>query len=128
MSSSRFAELPRGKGRIFWASDPLELADADESVAKIYSYVIARARGQSHAEIQSDYDLKSSLSPGVLVYPVSLEDSVLYVFVSDNAEDENINIQDKVTGVQIAFRLSAEHAALALIGKKEKAVIAKYGF
>jgi len=128
MSSSRFAELPRGKGSIFWASDPLELAEGDESVAKIYSYVIARARGQSHTEIQSGYDLKSSLSPGVLVYPVSLDDSVLYVFVSDNAADENIKIQDKATGVPIAFRLSAEHAALALIGKKEKAVIAKYGF
>jgi len=90
--------------------------------------VIARSRGQSHAEIQSDYELKSSLSPGVLVYPVSLEDSVLYVFVSDNAEDENIKIQDKATGVLIALKLPAEHAALALIGKKEKAVIAKYGF
>jgi hypothetical protein len=30
--------------------------------------------------------------------------------------------------VRITLNLHAEHAALALVGKKEKAVIAKYGF
>jgi len=53
---------------------------------------------------------------------------MLYVFVSDSADDAAINVRDRETGVPITFSLSAQHAALALIGKKEKAVVAKYGY
>jgi hypothetical protein len=63
-----------------------------------------------------------------MIYPISLEDSVLYIFVSDDAEDQEMKIRDSSTGVPISFKLPSEHAALALMGKKEKAVIAKYGF
>jgi hypothetical protein len=52
----------------------------------------------------------------------------LYIFVSDYASDSQIDVRDKSTGTRMTFTLPAEHAALALIGKKEKSVIAKYGF
>jgi hypothetical protein len=121
-------ELTHGKGNVFWSSDPIELAQGDEPVARIYSYVSARANGRSKANLQPQFELQSLPSPGVMAYPLLLDDSILYIFVSDNARDQEIKIQDKTTGAQIAFTLPAEHAALALIGKKEKAVIAKYGF
>ncbi|HEX7894391.1 MAG TPA: hypothetical protein VF447_09395 [Terriglobales bacterium] len=60
--------------------------------------------------------------------PIVLDDSILYIFVSDDANDTNIDIKDKATGTRLTFNLPAQHAAVALIGKKEKAVIAKYGF
>jgi hypothetical protein len=63
-----------------------------------------------------------------MVYSITLDDSILYVFVSDAGHDQQIELHDKATGVTMNFNLSAEHAAVALIGKKEKAVIAKYGF
>jgi hypothetical protein len=57
-----------------------------------------------------------------------LADSVLYTIISDGSGSEDIDLTDKLTGIRLTLTLPAEHAALALIGKKEKAVIAKYGF
>jgi hypothetical protein len=71
---------------------------------------------------------QSPLPPGVLVFPTALADSVLYVMISDAATDTSINLRDQSTGAPLAFTLPAEHAAIAIIGKKEKRVIAKYGF
>ena len=72
--------------------------------------------------------VKAPLSAGVLVYATALQDSVLYVLISDSADDANIALRDKLTGVRLNLQLPAQHAALALIGVKEKAVITKYGF
>jgi hypothetical protein len=63
-----------------------------------------------------------------LIYPVQLDDSILYIMISDSAEDSALDVRDKATGARLTLTLPAEHAALALIGRKEKAVIAKYGF
>jgi hypothetical protein len=63
-----------------------------------------------------------------MCYPIQLENSVLYVIVSDNAETEQVELRDRTTGAELNFLLPGEHAALALVGKKEKSVIAKYGF
>jgi hypothetical protein len=70
----------------------------------------------------------SSVSPGVLIYPTELEDAVLYVMVSDAAEDTGIDLRDKLTGARLSLLLPAQHAAIAVLGKREKGVIAKYGF
>jgi hypothetical protein len=53
---------------------------------------------------------------------------VLYVLVSDSAHDATINLRDQSSGVSLAFSLPAEHAAIAVISKKEKKVVARYGF
>jgi hypothetical protein len=63
-----------------------------------------------------------------MIYSLHLQDAILYIFASDNAQAQEIKLQDRSTGVPISFHLPAEHAALALIGTKEKAVITKYGF
>lgn len=63
-----------------------------------------------------------------MLYPIVLQDSVLYVMASESAEDTEIDVRDKTTGVRLNFTLAGQHAALALIGKKEKRVIAKHGF
>jgi hypothetical protein len=117
-----FQELPYGTGRIFWASYPVELADGLQATADLYTYVAGRAG------IAPVYDLQSTLSPGVLVYPIVLEDSVLYVMASDSADDARIDLRDKTTGVRLTLKLAGQHAAMALIGKREKTVVAKYGF
>jgi hypothetical protein len=48
--------------------------------------------------------------------------------VSDAAEDAKIDLRDKLTGVRLSLLLPAQHAAIAVIGKREKGVVAKYGF
>jgi hypothetical protein len=37
-------------------------------------------------------------------------------------------LRDKLTGVRLTFQLAGQHAAVALIGKEKKSVIARYGF
>ncbi|MBO0911677.1 MAG: hypothetical protein J2P13_07770, partial [Acidobacteria bacterium] len=112
-----------GRGHILWTAYPAELASNGEAAAQD-----SIAAGFREAKLSPPFVLSGDLSPGVLVYPVLLEDSVLYIFSSDSQRDEAIDLEDKITGRRLAFTLPAERAALALIGKKEKAVIAKYGF
>ena len=115
-------EIAHGKGRIFWAAYPVELSGEPKSIAELYSYVASRSN------ITPMFVPQSPLPPGVLVFPTVLSDSVLYVLVSDSAIDASINLRDQATGAQFTFSLPSEHAAIAVIGKKEKRVVAKYGF
>jgi hypothetical protein len=119
---SSFKELPYGKGRIFWAAYPVEMAEGTQAVADLYATIAARVG------IAPAYELSSPLSAGVLVYPTVMDDSVVYVLISDAAEDSRIDLLDKLTGIRLTLQLPAQHAAIAVIGKKEKAVVAKFGF
>jgi len=117
-----FTELNHGKGRIFWAAEPVELAQGDQTTADVYSYVAGRVG------IKPLYELSRPLSPGILIYSVSLDDSVMYVIVSDSAGDVQVEFGGGTAVKVPPINLPAGHAAVVLIGKKEKAVIAKYGF
>jgi hypothetical protein len=119
---STFKEIPHGKGRIFWASHPVELAEDLQASADLYTYVA------NQLNITPIFTQESPLPPGVLAFPIVLADSVLYVFVSDAASDAAISLRDQATGVPLAFTLPAEHAAIAVVSKKEKKIVAKYGF
>jgi hypothetical protein len=74
------------------------------------------------------FDSQSTIPPGVMVFPIVLEDSILYIMASENAADTQIDLRDKVSGVRLQLQLAAQHAAIALIGKRNKTVLAKYGF
>jgi len=119
---STFKEIPHGKGRIFWAAYPVELGVGAQPAAELYAYVANRV------DVAPMFTQLTPLPPGVLVYPTVLAGSVLYVFASDSAERANISVRDQATGAQITFTLAGEHAAIAVIGKKEKKIVAKYGF
>ncbi len=127
---STLKEIPYGTGRIFWAAYPVELAEGTQSAADLYAYVAGRVGVaplfEIKAEVQSD--VQSALSPGVLIFPTVLDDSVLYVIVSDTAQDAKIDLRDKLTGTRLSLLLPGQHAAMAVIGKNEKSVVAKYGF
>lgn len=116
------AEIPHGKGRIYWTADPVELAEGTQAAADLYMYVAGKVG------IGPSFDALSPIAPGVLVYPVVLQDSILYVMTSDSSTDAKLDLRDKSTGVRLTLTIPAQHAALALIGKQEKRVIAKYGY
>ncbi len=128
LDSLRFAggatlkEIPYGKGGVFWAAYPVELADGLQPATELYSYVAGRIG------LKPAFELQSSVSPGVLIYPTVLQDSVLYIMVSDSADDEQIDLRDNLTGAWLTLRLPSQHAAIALIGVQSKQVIARYGF
>jgi len=119
---STFKEISDGKGRIFWAAYPVELTEDLQSTADLYSRVAARVN------VASPFTARTPIASGVLVFPTVMAESILYVFVSDSDRDAGVNIRDQATGVSIVFSLRAQHAAIAVIGKNEKKVVAKYGF
>jgi hypothetical protein len=119
---STMKEVPHGKGHIYWAAHPVELAEDLQSAAELYSYVAARLN------IAPPFTSAAPLPSGVLVFPTVMADSILYVFVSDSDQDAAINIRDQAIGVPLAFHLPAQHAAIAVIEKKDRRVVARYGF
>jgi hypothetical protein len=115
-------EIPYGKGTIFWASYSAELAEGLDAAASVYGYVLDTLK------IKPPFEWQSALPADVLISATELQDSVLYILESENAEDAAIDLRDAVTGARLTLKLPSQHAAIALIGKHEKAVIAKYGF
>jgi len=115
-------EIPWGKGKVFWCSYPAELAEGLEPSSSVYNYVLAALK------IKPAFESQTAIPSGTLISATELQDSVLYILESENANDVAIDLQDAATGSRLTLMLRAKHAAIALIGKKEKAVIARYGF
>lgn len=111
-----------GKGKIFWVAYPVEASRDLNAAAEVYREVF------TELGIEPGFELRSKLSPGILVYKTQLQAAVLYVMVSDSAEDAEIDLRDKTTGTALKLHLNAQRAALAVIRKQDGAVIAKYGF
>jgi hypothetical protein len=119
-NGSSFEEVFYGRGHVFWAADPLELNESLQSVADVYAYVAGRVG------VAPDFDAQAPIPLGVLVYPMNLQDAVLYIVTSDAATDSNIDVRDKATGVRVSLSLPRQCAALVLIDKQKKAVIGRY--
>jgi hypothetical protein len=119
---STLKETTHGKGHIFWTSYPVELSQSEQATADLYAYIAQKL------SLTPLFNEQSPLPRGVLVFPAVLADSILYVVVSDSANDTAISLRDQTTGAPLAFTLTAEHAAIAVVGKKEKKVVAKYGY
>jgi len=115
-------EISLGKGRIFWAAYPVELAENPDSPAQLYSYVVGKLG------LAPQFELRSPLPSGALVHVAELEDSVLYIFENESFNDSSIDLRDSVTGAELKLSVSANHAAIAVLDKKTKSIIAKYGF
>jgi len=119
---STWKETAVGKGKVFWSAYSAELTEGLDPAAGVYGYVLEALK------IKPAFDLLSPLPPGILVYSTELQDSVLYILESENADDASVDLRDSLTGARLILKLGAQHAALALIGKQEKDIIARYGF
>lgn len=115
-------EIPYGSGRVFWVPYPVELAEGTESAAAIYSAVFGEIG------LRPPFELKSPPVRGVLIYPTILQDSVLYVIVSETDQDADLDLVDKASGAELKLHLPSQHAALALLRKSDGIITAKYGF
>jgi len=120
--SQEVKQASYGKGKVFWVACPVEAARNLDAAAEVYRAVFVQLG------LEPGFDLRSQLSPGVLIYPTQLQDAVLYVMVSDSADDADIDLRDRITGATLKLHLPSGRAALALIRKSDGAVLAKYGF
>ena len=115
-------EVALGKGKLFLEAYPVELARDSSYASRIYEKFLTQLA------ISAPFHSLASPPSGVLIYPLELQDSVLYILESETDQDAAINLQDAATGAHLELRLPAQHGALALLDKKTKQVIAKYGF
>jgi hypothetical protein len=76
----------------------------------------------------ASYDLLGQVSPGVLIFPIVLQGSVLYIMASESMEDSAIDLRDRATGTSVKLKLASQRAAMVVVSKKSRAVVAKYGF
>jgi hypothetical protein len=121
---STLKEIVNGKGHIFWAAYPVELSEDLQSIADCYAYVLSRLN------IAPMFSSATPIPPGILIFPasLSLSDSMLYVLVSDSVDNAALSLRDRATGAQISLSLPAEHAAIVVISKKDRKLVATYGF
>jgi hypothetical protein len=115
-----FHELNRGKGTILVANFPVELASGFEPTVAVYRWVLQRTG------IESPYT-GTLPSPGVLIRRSVLRDALLYLFVSDSGQDEQVAIKDKATGAEFNFRLASQRARLVLMDRKSRKILADFG-
>jgi hypothetical protein len=115
-------ELNLGSGKLIWLAYPVELAQSEDCSAREYRKVLQRLG------IASPYSTGQPLPPGILIYPIDLENSVLYVMESEWDQDANVSLHDSASGGDLVLGLPAQRAALAIIDKKTKRIVAKYGF
>ena len=118
---STVKNLSLGQGQLYWAAYPIELSDNSSAVAFLYRQLVQRADPKPIPEselISGD---------GVLVYPIELQDAVLYIFESESDQDTDFAVRDAVTGAELKIRLPSQRAALALLDKHTKQLVAKYG-
>jgi hypothetical protein len=113
-----FKAVRHGRGMVYLVSDPVELAEGAESAAAVYN-AIFRLAG-----VQSPYIVRK-LSSAVLVRPVVLKSSVLYLLMSESKDPEEVDVADRQTGVPISLRLGPGRAALVLLDRSKKAISGK---
>ncbi len=113
-----FEQVGLGKGRIFLADFPVELADGTASAARLYSWVLARIG------IEPPFAGKVP-SAGVLIRPEIFAHAVLYLFESEREEAEPIDIRDRATGAEMKFLLPPLASRLILLALPGGRVIAR---
>jgi len=112
-----FRILQRGAGRIFVASNPVELADGDSAATQLYMWAL------SQTAVHSEFE--GNVPAGVMVRAVEFADSVLYLIVSESAGDVHLNLRDRITHATIQMDVPSGAANLLLFDKKDGAIIAR---
>ncbi len=118
-NGATFQTFQHGKGRIFVAAEPVELADGLSPTVELYAWALAQTGIKPLFE--------GAIPPGVLIRPVVLADSVLYLIVSESADDSPLDLHDRTTKAAIHFTLPAGRARLLLFSRPGGQLLASFG-
>jgi uncharacterized protein (DUF2141 family) len=118
---STYKEVPHGKGFLIVTSLPVEFAEGNAATAFVYKAALQRAGVITPFTNKTGYH-------GVLVRPTVFADSVLYLFMSESAQDQPVDITDKTTGAHLAFAMPAQRSRLVLLDRKTGRELGRYGF
>jgi hypothetical protein len=115
------------KGRLFWAAYPVELSEGSAATSAFYEAIL------NFLDFKPLFAGRAPPPPGVLAYRLDLQDATLYILESEYHHSQrdqkvDLNFQDSVTGALVKLPLHDQHAALVLIDKHSKQIVARYGF
>ncbi len=105
-----WTELPLGKGKVLYATLPLELNSNETTVAAAYDQAIQAAG------ILPTYTTQTK-EPGLLIAPTRLPHATLYVLTSET-QTQPIAFTDKRSNKTFNGTLEAGRAALLLVGEQ----------
>ncbi len=114
-----FHTFTHGKGRIFVTSEPVELAEGLQPAADLYAWALNQAGVEKPFTGQTP--------SGVLVRPLILADSVMYLIVSESADTEKIAVRDKLSDGEINLSVAPGRAMLILFNRKDGHVLVRFG-
>ncbi|MGC2804885.1 MAG: beta-galactosidase [Candidatus Acidiferrales bacterium] len=109
-----------GKGKIIFATLPLELNDNLQAVGDVYKYAVEQAR------VAPTYTT-SVQDPGILICPTRFPEATLYVITSESDGTSQVSFQDRVSGKSFSGEIRSERAAMLLVGEKGN-ILASYGW
>jgi hypothetical protein len=109
-----------GKGRLFLSAYPVELSQTLSATILIYRQAVER----SH--LSSPNETLFPAGAQVLIYPIDLQDAVFYVLENESVSEASISLRDPATGADLTLILPSQRAALAVIDKHTKQIVAKY--
>lgn len=116
---SDWMEKPLGKGKILFATLPLELNDNLQAVGAVYSYAL-KAAGVSPV-----YTTKLT-DPGIMICPTRFPNATLYVVTSESNQTQ-IDFTDARSGTSISGVLNSGRATIILVGVDGK-LLATYNW
>jgi hypothetical protein len=114
-----YLEVKYGKGRVFVVDAPVELAESPDATVMVYQHVLAELGIKPSFEDQT-------LPSSVLVRPLVLRDSVLYLLSSESSDDQDIDLHDDISGGWIKLQLPALRTTLVLLSRKTGQLITAY--
>ncbi|RXZ82559.1 glycoside hydrolase [Paenibacillaceae bacterium] len=99
------AEL--GAGKLIWCPLPVELNEHNEPLEELYRYALQQAGAALELEWLSGGD-----NPGVYGRKLSFREGALFIFISETAMEEEIEVRDNATGRRYAFTLAPERTVM----------------
>jgi hypothetical protein len=107
-----------GTGRIFVAAMPVELAEGLDPTMNLYSWAL------SEVGLHPGFDGK--IPGSILIRPLELRDSMLYLIVSESSLPAALDLHDHASGGRINVKLPAGASRLLLIDKKTGRTLAQF--
>jgi len=104
-----WAERTFGKGKILFATLPIELNDNIDAVGSVYRYAM-RAAGVAPVYSNAVSD------PGILICPTQFPHATLYVITSESTE-RKVAFRDERSKKEFSAKIDPGRAALLLVGE-----------
>ena len=109
-----------GKGKLLWCPLPVEMNREDSVVEEIYRIAI------STAGLKSDIEFIKGDVPGIFVKKLGFKKGSIYIAVSEDGMDRDVEFTDKANGAKIDINLQSNRSVMIAVDN-EGNIVDSYG-